>query len=42
MHKMLTNLAFDLVENSDRTRGDPGGGVNEMEVMYLRAYSFSF
>jgi hypothetical protein len=39
---MLTNMAFDLVENSDHPRGDPGGGVNEMEVMYLQAYIFSF
>jgi hypothetical protein len=38
MHRVPTILTFNLVENSDHTRGDPGGGVNEMEIMYLRAY----
>jgi len=42
MHTVLTHMTFDLVENNDLTRGDPGGGVNEMEIMYVRAYSFSF
>jgi len=35
-------MTFDLVENSDPTRGGSGGGVIEMEIMCLWAYSFSF
>jgi hypothetical protein len=42
MHRVPANLTFDLAENSDHKSGDPGGGVNEVEIMYLGAYGFSF
>lgn len=35
MHRVLTYMTFDLVENSDPTRGGSGGGVIEMEIMCL-------